>query len=302
MASLELADVAAGQWGLITTAQAGGVGVSPQSVAKLARAGALERLAHGVYRLAGTPSGPFDELRAAWLALDPDRTSGERLLDDPPEVVSHRSAARLLGLGDVEADRHEFIVERRRQSRRPDVRFHRARLANHDWTLTDGLPVTTAARTIADLAVARIDGGHLASVVRDALVKQKADPGELAQILRHHAHVYGAPLGGGDALLARLLAEAGIPEITVRTAELPATNRAALLPQSKAMAARLNAPEARRIVLEVLQASGPEHEAIETIRRDPRLRALLASLTDDELHKLQEAVNDAERQARRTGR
>jgi len=32
-----------------------------------------------------------------------------------------------------------------------------------------GLPVTTVAQTIADLAAVRTDGGHLARVVSDAL-------------------------------------------------------------------------------------------------------------------------------------
>jgi predicted transcriptional regulator of viral defense system len=220
MSILDLADVAAEQWGLITTAQAGMAGQSPQAVARLAEQRVLERLAHGVYRLAGTPADPRDDLRAAWLALSPRRTAAERLRDEPPEVVSHRSAAWLLQLGDVEADLHEFTVIGRRQTRRRDVRFRRGRLAAGDWTVVDGLPVTTAVRTAGDLADDRLDGGHLAGVARDALVVHQVDIEALIAALRPHAHRYGVALGDGEALLRRFLADAGLPETTRRTAEL----------------------------------------------------------------------------------
>lgn len=220
MSILRVADVAASQWGLITTAQAAEVGQSPQAVARLARQGVLERLTHGVYRLAGTPADPQDDLRAAWLALDPRRMAGERLADEVPEVVSHRSAAQLLGLGDLDADRYEFTVPGRRQSRRPGIRFHRGRLSRSDWTVVDGLPVTTPLRTIDDLAAGRLDGGHLAGVVRDALTTSHVDPDLLTIVLRPHAHRYGAPLGDGVALLRRLLVEAGVPEAARRAVEI----------------------------------------------------------------------------------
>jgi len=217
---LDLADVAAEQWGLITTAQARAVGQSPQSVARLAVQGVLERLTHGVYRLAGTPADPRDDLRAAWLALSPDRTAGERLRDEPPEVVSHRSAAHLLQLGDLAADVHEFTVTGRRQTRRPDVRFHVGHVHASDWTIVEGLPVTTAVRTIGDLAGIRLDGGHLAGVVRDALITHDLDVEALITTLRPHAHRYGVQLGDGEGLLRRFLVEAGLPEAARRIAEL----------------------------------------------------------------------------------
>jgi len=224
---LDLADVAAEQWGLITTAQASAVGQSPQSVARLAVQGVLDRLTHGVYRLAGTPADPRDDLRAAWLALSPDRTAGERLRDEPPAVVSHRSAARLLQLGDLEADVHEFTVAGRRQTRRPDVRFHVGELTSSDWTVVEGLPVTTAVRTIGDLADKRLDGGHLAGVVRDALITYQLDVDVLIAVLRPHAHRYGVRLGDGQGLLRRFLAEAGVPAQAGRIAELAGGREAA---------------------------------------------------------------------------
>jgi predicted transcriptional regulator of viral defense system len=220
MSRLDLADVASAQWGLITTAQAKAVGSSRKAVGRLAQSGALERLAHGVYRLTGAPSDPRDDLRAAWLALDPGRTAGERLRDELPEVVSHRSAAALYELGDLDADRHEFTVAGRRQTRRPDIRFHRATLSPSDWGIVHGLPCTTVIRTIADLAAARTDGGHLAGVVRDALTVRHVDVDQLAQALSPYAARYGANAGNGEALLIRFLEDAGIPRTARRTIEL----------------------------------------------------------------------------------
>lgn len=209
---LELADLAAEQWGLLTTAQARSVGASPQAVARLANEGVLERVTHGVYRVTGTPPSPIDDLRAAWLALDPARRANERRRDQAPVVVSYRSAAAIHGLGDLEADEYEFTSPERKQTRRPDVRIHRGQVDAGEWTVVDGLPVTTVVRTVSDLAAMRLDGGHLATVVRDAITLRQADDRQLVDVLRQHAHRYNAPMGDGEALLSRFLQESGISE------------------------------------------------------------------------------------------
>lgn len=219
-AALVLAGVAAEQWGLVTTAQARALGVSSQSMARLTNQGLLEPMTHGVYRVSGAPPEPTDELRAAWLTLDPSRRSAERARDVSPAVVSHRSAAGLHGLGDLDADLHEFTTEGRKQSRRPDIKLHRGHLAAGEWTVVDGLPVTTITRTVADLAADRVDGGHLASVVRDALtVKQVSDRALIAS-LTPYAQRYGASAGDGEALLARFIQESGVSVPLRRAVEL----------------------------------------------------------------------------------
>jgi hypothetical protein len=216
---LRLADVAADQGGLLTTAQAKTVGVTPQQIARLAKSGVLERVVHGVHRLAGTTYDPLSDLRAAWLALEPQTLAGDRLARaDPGGVISHRSAAVLHGLGDLDADLHEFTVSSRRRSRNPDVRFHTASHVLEDWTVVSGLPATTVAQTIADLAHTRTDGGHLAQVVSDALTGLDVELDEAAAALRPFAHYYGAPLGDGAALVERFLDDAGIPEATLELA------------------------------------------------------------------------------------
>lgn len=214
----KVADIAASQWGLLTTAQARSVGVSPHSMARLANQGVLERLGHGVYRLAGAPPAPLEGLRAAWLTLKPARQASDRVRESNVAVASHRSAAWIHGLGNLEADVSEFTSTARLQSRRGDVRIHRGRIDPQDWVIVDGLPVTSVIRTVDDLAAARLDGGHLASVVRDALIRRQADIKQALDVLGRRAHLYNHRSGDGEAFLTELLQEAGVSESVERAA------------------------------------------------------------------------------------
>ncbi len=248
---LELGDVASGQWGLFTTAQARRVGLSPQQVARLASAGTATRLRHGVYRLAGVPEDLLTEIRAAWLGLDPARFADQRLQGCPAAVVSHRSAARLHQLGDLDADIHTFTVPTRRNSGR-DTRLHVGALTRGDWTVCEGLPVTTLTRTIGDLAATRVDGGHLAGVLRDAIHDHHLARRDAAAALRPYAHHYGAPLADGEAFLADLLDQAGEPRAgTGLTADQAAALRrflATLHPQRPGVQNTLAQPETRALL------------------------------------------------------
>lgn len=219
-AIVDVSNVAASQWGLLTTAQARSLGVSPQSMARLADQGVLERLMHGVYRLAGAPPSPFDGLRSAWLTLEPTSQARERVRESNVAVASHRSAAWIHGLGDLEADESEFTSAERLQSRRADIRIHRGRVDPQDWVIVDGLPVTSVIRTVDDLAAARLDGGHLASVVRDSLIRRQADTQQLLDVLGRRAHLYNHRPGDGEAFLAELLQEAGVSESVERATSL----------------------------------------------------------------------------------
>lgn len=211
---LELADIAAAQWGLLTTRQAGTVNVTPQELSRMATQGILDRLQHGIYRLAGVPHDPNVEMKAAWLALEPGATAADRVArPDPTGVVSHRSAAKLHNIGDLDADINEFTVNTTKRTRHPAARIHTQPLNRADWTLVAGMPTTTIPRTIRDLAAANTDGGHLAGVVRDAITRGHVTYLDTAQLLRPYALDYGAPLGDGRTLLKSLLAQAGLAEL-----------------------------------------------------------------------------------------
>ncbi|MDN5929989.1 MAG: hypothetical protein L0I24_02785 [Pseudonocardia sp.] len=183
-------------------------------LSRLTDAGALTRLAHGVYALRGSMGEENLDLAAAWLGLDPGRLAHERLTDlASGAVVSHASAAALHGLGDMAADRHEFTLAARKQSRRSDVRLHRAVIDRGDITRRDGLPVTTPARTIADLLADRHDGGHVAGVLADAVRAHLVDLDDLVVRVAPYAARYGLPRRDGRALLRHLLDLGGVAEL-----------------------------------------------------------------------------------------
>lgn len=165
----ELSQITATQWGLVTTAQAGRRGVSRLYLSRLADAGHLERLGHGVYRAAGVPADRFEALKAAWLSVDPKLTAEERLRRTVADaVVSGAAAAYLHGLGDLVPEPYEFTVPARRQTQRSEIRFRVRQLSKDSVTLREGLPVTTVEQTIADLVEARTDWSLVADALADA--------------------------------------------------------------------------------------------------------------------------------------
>jgi predicted transcriptional regulator of viral defense system len=210
-ATLEvLAEMAEDQWGLFTRRQAEQTGMAWTTLARLARDNAAERVAHGVYRLRGTPPVDHLALRAAWLQLAPETPVWQRTAGQG--VVSHRSAAAVYGLGHLPADVHHFTLPVRRQSRRPDVRLYRADLDRGEWITLAGLPVTRPARTAADLLVDREDPGAVAQVIADALRPVHDHPGTVAQAIAPYARRFGLPDGDGLALLEWLLELTRDPE------------------------------------------------------------------------------------------
>lgn len=199
------------QWGLVTRRQAERAGLSPATLQRLTSNGAvLERVGRGVYRMAGAPMPDHLPLRAAWLQLAPDGVAWERTPDQG--VVSHRSAASLYGLGHLPADRHEFTVPTRRQSRRPDIRIHHRDLDSRDWITLHGLPVTRPSRIASDLLYDREDPEAVAHVVADALRGAFDYPGTFADALAPHAARFGLRRGDGVALLRWLLDLVGDPQ------------------------------------------------------------------------------------------
>lgn len=190
---------------MVTAEQARGLGVSRVDLSRLLGDGALERVAGAarVYRLAGSPPDPeLDGLRAAWVQLGDGRPASMRLRR-PDAVVSHRSAAMALGLGDLLADVHEFYVTRRRQPRRTDLRLRvRSSLPAVDWQIVDGLPVCAPARIVSDLLADREDESAVARICQDALQADLLNPDVLERVAETHAEAYGH--GSGRAFAATL--------------------------------------------------------------------------------------------------
>ena len=212
----QLADVTSSQWGMVTSTQASALGVSRLDLSRLAEAGHLERLAHGVYKDAGSPGNEFDELRAAWLSTEPKRFAEERLRDAASGVVvASASAAFLHGVGDMWADRHQFVSPVRRQSQRDEIRFRRRTLAEEDVTLVHGLPVMRIERVLADLLEDIGEQSLVADALGDAMKKQSVDLDRLSELLNPLAERNGCKKNDGAALLNSLVKSAGLDIGTV---------------------------------------------------------------------------------------
>jgi predicted transcriptional regulator of viral defense system len=211
------------QWGLVTTQQVEATGVAWSTLARQARNGSLERVAHGVYRVRGAGEPEHLELRAAWLQLNPATPAWERV---PKQgVVSHRSAAALYGLGHLPADVHEFTLPARKQTRRDDVRLHRGDLPDASWITLHGLPVTRPHRIAADLLADREDPGAVGELIADALRPVYDYPGAVARAIAPYAAAYGLRRGDGRGLLRWLLDLTGDHERQTWLDEAAATNQ-----------------------------------------------------------------------------
>ena len=198
-------ELAADQWGMITTAQATTAGVDRTTLTRLVDAGLLSSPTRGVYVVPASSPRHIDE-RAAWLRLDPGRPAWQRrALDTNGGVLSHRSAATIHNLGDLLTDQVEITVPRRRTTRDPHVRLRRGVLTDSDVTVVDGLPVTTVERTIGDLLADHVDGGHVGDVIADALAQGAVDLDTLATHASPHADKYGIRGRDGHALVSNLL-------------------------------------------------------------------------------------------------
>ena len=208
-----LAAVAERQAGLITTAQAVARGISRPALGRLAQAGAIVPLRRGVYLMRGNTPDLLD-LRAAWLATDPERDPDAELVDGP--VLSHAAAAQVWEAGDLSAWPVDITVPQRRWTRHQDVRFRVQSLDRDDVTVVNGLPVTVPGRTVADLLDDRTGGhdpAHVGKVAVDLLSGRRETSVGLARYLDGKGGRLGLRSGSsGLAVLNALLQAAGHDE------------------------------------------------------------------------------------------
>jgi very-short-patch-repair endonuclease len=138
----ELAELVARQWGVVTRAQLMSLGKRSKGISEWVQSGRLRRLYRGVYAVG------HDRLRleGRWMAA--------LLACGPGAVLSHRDAAQLWDLRQSQSGLIDVTVPSR-NGRRPQegIRLHRtARLRPGEVTVRHGIPVTTVARTLLDLA------------------------------------------------------------------------------------------------------------------------------------------------------
>jgi very-short-patch-repair endonuclease/predicted transcriptional regulator of viral defense system len=165
-----IARLAARQHGMVTRLQLLAAGLSVDDIAYRLRIGRLVRIHRGVYAVGHVPPSPHARAMAAVLACGPGA------------VLSHRSAGALWALGPRWGAPVD-VTARGKRRQRTGIRVHRSStLTRADITRHYGIPVTTPARTLLDLADV-LDDKALARAVNEARLARKGTTAELAAIL-----------------------------------------------------------------------------------------------------------------------
>jgi predicted transcriptional regulator of viral defense system len=169
---VRLGSIAERRWGLVTTAQAEDAGVSRKQHGRMASSGAIERVAQGVYRMAGAPPQDHEAIYATWLALG-GATAPRTETGVAPVVAAGVTATVVHGIGDFFPDGFDFIVPARRGTRLAGVRLRIRRLTRDDVIPVGGLPTLTVERALADLIEIGTDLSLVAGAARDAVLAGK---------------------------------------------------------------------------------------------------------------------------------
>lgn len=151
-----LFDLAATQGGHFTAAQAREVGYSHQAQAHHVAAGNWLRVDRALFRLAEWVPDVHDAL-ARW-----------SLWSGGSGVVSHETALSVHEIGEFESSRVQLTVPPGFARRADDVLLHHAELPPDDVVEHSGFRVTTALRSLIDVAVTGADEDQLARAVDDA--------------------------------------------------------------------------------------------------------------------------------------
>jgi len=197
-----IASIAARQCGVVSRAQLLARGVATTTIKRRLRAGLLRSLHRGVYLV-----GHSKPTRGTW-ELAAVLACGDGT------VVSHLSAARLLQLLPYPASpRPVDVTVTGRDVRRPGIRIHWVRgLEPRDTRMLHGIPATTPARTLLDLATI-LSPYLLERTIAEAQVRRLVRRRDLlAQLDRNQGR-------RGTRTLRRLLDLDGGPAFTRSNAE-----------------------------------------------------------------------------------
>jgi very-short-patch-repair endonuclease/predicted transcriptional regulator of viral defense system len=171
--------LAARQHGIVTRAQLVDAGVPGDGVRWRVERGSLHRLHRGVYRV-GPTEGRCTREMAAVLACAPGATLG------------HRSATAAWAMLHPAASAPVDVVTHAWRRPQHGIRIRRARsLLDDEVTVLDGVPITTPARTILDLA----SSGRAREVVRavdEGIALRRFTLEELKTLVARHPRQPGA--------------------------------------------------------------------------------------------------------------
>lgn len=184
-----MAALALRQYGVVTRAQLGAIGLAVGAIERRVTGGRLHRLYPGVYAVGHR------------VLTDEGRWMAAVLAGGHGAALSHAAAGAHWGIHRP-AGAAVAVTGAQQRRPRPGVRFHRSRLPDDEVTIKDGIPVTTVARTLFDLA-AVLPPGRLARAVNEAEVRRLWDLVSLADLLARH------PRRPGAAAIRALLATPG---------------------------------------------------------------------------------------------
>lgn len=170
-----LAEIALRQHGVVSQAQLLALGIGPSAVTRRVAAGRLHRLHRGVFAVGHASLTVKSRWMAAVLALRPGA------------VLSHRSAAALHGLRPSSGSSVDVLIPRSSgPSRRDGLTVHRTtNLPASERTEIDGIPCTTWARTLLDLAT-QVNDQALARALERSEELRLFDFPTLAALLSDH--------------------------------------------------------------------------------------------------------------------
>jgi very-short-patch-repair endonuclease len=210
----ELAALASRQHGVVSRAQLVELGFTRQAIVRRLETDRLRRLHPGVYAV------------GHWALTSASRDLAAVLACGPRALLSHRAAGRAQQIlkgsgGPIE------VTALRGCKPKPGIVVHRTRLIHRDdRAIVDGIPVTSVARTLIDLADV-LSERRLAAAVNEAEVRRVFDlaaieetlsrlPGRrgqyrLRRVLAAYSEAPGYSTSEAERRFLRLCADHGLP-------------------------------------------------------------------------------------------
>jgi very-short-patch-repair endonuclease len=219
-----LARLAAAQYGVVARRQLLAADTSSSMIDRRVVSGHLVPLHRGVYAVGHDRLTRYGHWMAAVLAAG----SGA--------VLSHRDAAALHGLRPPGSHRRTHVTTPARAGSTPKLQLHRTTVLDRrrDVTVIAGIPATSVARTLVDLAGV-VSQDHLAKALEEAERQRIIDVSAIDDVLRRTSRRHGRGHAAITAALERLattavqftrspLEDALLPLLDAHGLPRPATN------------------------------------------------------------------------------
>ncbi len=196
-----VAQLAAGQWGVVSTAELRACGLTRTAITRRRERGHLHQLYVGVWAV-GHPNPPWEGRLAAAV-----KACG------PAAILSHYTAAEFWGFVGRMTRMPDVTVPSANRRRGRGIRVHRSDLAPEDRREHLGVAVTAPARTLLDLA-ALVDATHLRRAVRGAIGSGSVTHRQLQRVLRRY------PRRRGSVALATPITSGAAPTNSERESDV----------------------------------------------------------------------------------